>query len=451
MHSRPNSNNVRQRSNIAARDRGAVMPFVAIALPAIVAFMACSVDITRLAIATSRLQFAADAAAVHAYSFAARNDADTFWTDGVRTALINANGPAAIAWNQAPAGPKADYKDATWNTQVTFSDGDLEFVPNPADANEFFLRATARRDGDNSLQYLFLPLIRSVNAFTGSGPLPERYGSPYRTAEIIAQPAVRVGAGAPKSNTPSPYSFARYATFPLAISNTQFQSAALPGSGRTTYRIRLTESNTPAGQAQPPNGQLNAAFVNDSAGQLSGQYYGNASSASLDQLAGLFRYFQATTQANEVAPAAVERGSTLSAFDPADATFRARRRELADLLSRVPLNTYYIFPVLRTNPAFGNASNEVVGFAWLKLVRTTNPARTDFDIRVEVGDSLPVRNATTVVPLKVTSGAPYPAAPPPVMPFVNRVFSLNDNSISIRPRGVVLAPALSPRSTAPSS
>jgi hypothetical protein len=298
------NSNKEKRNGGARRERGTVIPFVVIGLPALVAFMAFSMDLTRTAITTNKLQFAADSAALYMYGFGARKDASGLQQGDILAAMDDVNGAGSKPWHRAPVGPKGDHTDTKWEDDVTFSGGDVQYVANPADSTELLLRVTARRDGDNALQYFFYPLVRAFGAVTGETQTLERYGSPYRIAEVIGQPAARIGAAPPKTQA-GPRSFAGYATFPLAISNDQFRNAV--NTSTNPFTVRLVNSATAAGAAQP--NELLGAFVNDAKSLSGGQYHGEgAGHLAIDQLRDLISYFDAVTESREHRPQAVERG-----------------------------------------------------------------------------------------------------------------------------------------------
>ena len=156
-------------------------------------------------------------------------------------------------------------------------------------------------------------------------------------------------------------------------------------------------------------------------------------------------YFAAPNNATSLPPTLVERGSQLATFDPAGVNFQARFPTLFGKLQQLPLGHFYILPVLSSDSTFSGRV-AVVGFARMQLVQVTNPSNGQLQLIFAIGESVPVRNAVAsegyaTIP-QMQAGNFMPAA---VAPFSARTFNPANNSVSARPRGVALAPALSPR------
>jgi hypothetical protein len=139
----------------------------------------------------------------------------------------------------------------------------------------------------------------------------------------------------------------------------------------------------------------------------------------------------------------VETGSQLNGFDPA-ALGRSLNGALR-LLALLPANGYYIVPVLQNDPSFA-APNKVVGFARLQLAITQPKA--GLLITATLADSVPLRNASSATGFSGIPGNAAQILPAPVPPFTPRTFDQNTKGVSVRPPGIVLAPAISPRQIA---
>jgi hypothetical protein len=240
------------------------------------------------------------------------------------------------------------------------------------------------------------------------------------------------------------------ATFPLAISNKQFAIASLSGQPLNSYTIDLVSSKVPGIGAA---GHIQGAFVNVY-GTGGTQYYGGGQgNVALNQLYGTLSYFSNFNGANALPPAVVERGSKLSAFDPSDPIYQQQAQTLLTTrVKTVPVSpaAFYILPVISDNPSFGGASNKVVGFARMALTAVNvdgNGVVTSF--KCTIGESYPMANAsvgTALASVPSVSGNSIPALQPAEQEFAPRIFDGASNSIAARPHGVVMAPALSPRS-----
>ncbi len=174
---------------------------------------------------------------------------------------------------------------------------------------------------------------------------------------------------------------------------------------------------------------------------------------ALNQLYGTLSYFSNANGANALPPAVVERGSKIAAFDPSDPIYQQQALSLLTArVKTVPIGpaAFYILPVLSDNPAFGGAVNKVVGFARMALTAVNvdgDGVVTSF--KCTIGDSYPMANTsvgTALASVPSVSGNPIPALQPGEQEFAPRSFDGASNSIATRPRGVVMAPALSPRS-----
>jgi hypothetical protein len=423
--------------------RGAILPFVVFTLLLSVAFLGLAADVMRTAHAASAIQYASQASALYSYQYAfTANGAlkSGRFEDNVLQELQVAGGAFGAAWNQAPAGPNG----TSTQTAVDFDVSDVTALKNPNDAGDYFLQVRARRDGTNGLTMFFLPAIFALNGALGL-PLPGnvRQANPFRTTEVILQPASRVGAGLSNGLAPvqADSRLIGSATFPLAI-------ASQPGQPITSYTIDLVSSNLP-GNAAPDH--MQGAFVNVyKAGGL--QYYGGGQgTVALNQLYGTLSFFSNANAANALPPGVVERGSKIFAFDPADPIYRQQAQLLLTArVKTVPIgpNAYYILPVISDNPIFGG-TNKVIGFARMALTAVnvdSNGVVTSF--KATLGESAPMANAsvgTALASVPSITGTSIPTLQSTEQEFAPRSFDGASNSIAARPRGVVMAPALSPR------
>jgi hypothetical protein len=422
---------------------GSILPFTAFALVLIACFVSFSFDIMRNVYAVRKLDYAAEAAALYAYSNATAFDG-SYSRTAAQANMSNALlGNATPPVNTAPAGPN-NWTDP-FESQVTFGAQDIAFNANPSDPTEILLQVTARRDGADALNMFFLPATYLGNILQGRNAPQDAYVTrPTRTEEIIGQPASRIGPGAPGNSTST--QFIGAATFPLAISNTQFSLAASPSETRTNYMIDLPTSAS-INSSPPAAGHLRGYFVQLRVDETSNPlYYDNAFSTSdMTKLLGLVAYFVSPNNPTSLAPDRVERGSQLATFDPAAANYQSRYLTLFSELQQLPLGHFYTLPVLASDSTFSGRTS-VVGFARMQLVQVTNPSNGQLQLIFAMGESVPVRNAVASegyasIP-QMQAGNFLPAT---VAPFTPRTFDAVNNSVAPRPRGVALAPSLSPR------
>jgi hypothetical protein len=398
------------------------------------------IDLMRDFEAHRQLQFAAQSAALFGLSQATQTDG----TYSIKNAQANISAAVVSAsqgnWNIAQFGPVNN----TWSKPVIIDSSNVQFVANPIDANEFFTQVTAGWNGNNALQQFFIPLF--FTSLSGkSVPNSVRFISTHSTVEVLGQPASRIGPGAPTTSVNQAITnFSGFASFPLAISNQQFVNIANPNQATTTYTVDLVSSTSVEFAGPAPPGHIKGCLVNLSSTGIGNNFYGNGQGdTAIDQLEGLLNYFGARAFVPTIAPAVVERGSQLNAFDPANPAFTNRANEISQTLLQLG-QRYYIFPVLASDPSF-TKTNTVVGFARLALGQITFTAGMPVAITITIGESVPLRNASSAtgfasIPTNTTN-----LMPAPVFPFGPRQFDTSSGGVSIRPRGIVLAPALSPR------
>lgn len=426
------------------------MPFVVFTLLVSIAFLGLAVDVMRTVHAASAIQYASQASALYSYQYAFNPNGTLKggrFEDNVLQELMVASGGTGAAWNQAPAGPNG----GTTQTPVDFDASDVNVLQNPNDPGDYFLQVRARRDGQNGLTMFFLPAIFAMNGALGL-PVPANVtrANPFRTTEVIVQPATRIGAGVSRDMFPiqADSRLVGSATFPLAISNKQFVIASQPG-GISNYKIELVSSKLPGSAAAD---HLQGCFVNVYKTGGTQYYGGGQGTVALNQLYGTLSFFANPNSANALPPAVVERGSKVFAFDPADPIYQQQAQSLLTArVKTVPTgaNAFYILPVISDNPIFGG-TNKIVGFARMALTGVnldSNGIVTSFN--ATIGEAAPMANAsvgTALATVPAVTGTSIPVLQPTEQEFAPRSFDGASNSIAARPRGVVMAPALSPRS-----
>ena len=435
---------IRNNSSVSARRRasqGSILPLVAFMLALVMAFIAFTADVMRTAYAAIKLQSGVESAALAAYSYGADLQ-NGFSQANVTDKLFDLSGSS---WNKAPAGPDSDA--GIFESPISFSSGDYSFINNPNDSGESFFRLKARRDGSDAIKLMFVPAIFAFNSWSGL-PVPSGTdtANTYRSTEVIAQPASRIGEGTPATGSLSTRDadLAGFAAFPLAISNEQFSTAASPLSSTTIYTIDLASNIAPP-PTPPAAGHIRGAFINLSPSGSTNNAYGQAQgSASVNELINLVDYFTSVPSAQALSPYVVERGSSLSVFDPEETSFKQLEAQVKAKLSLIPAGRFQIIPVLARNPAIGTGNNTVVGFARFRFVRIVDASTGKFLIQMEIGSSSLVRNASatnSLVSIPTVDGSLMPA---PVAPFSARNTGATGDQIGARPRGVVMAPSLSP-------
>ncbi|HEY9712644.1 MAG TPA: hypothetical protein V6C72_04195, partial [Chroococcales cyanobacterium] len=391
---------------------GSLMPFLAMSVITIMGGMALIVDIAQDFQTMRQLEFAAREVALYAYSYKA--DASLASQTQVSNRVLSAGNQG---WNRSLQGQGAKTNSFQ---PVTFGASDVSFITNGADENEQFLQVTARRDGAAGITQLFTPLL--YTNFHKAVPNSVRTLQTHRTVEVIGQPATRIGPGAPLSAAGNTRQgdFVRCCTFPVAISNQQFQTFVTKKSP-----VQITVVMQP----QPTTGSntANGAFVNLAPGSSGLSYYGTAQSNSdVEQLLGQLQYFGAaiTPPVATFAPAAVEVGSQLNVFDVTDPNFTQNQQKVAGALQQLSsTGQFLMMPVLASNPLPGG-QNRVLGFARVQLQGT----QTSTKITVNLGTSEVMLNATSgKSPMVTTSaGAPMPNV---AAPFLPRPVDLQTNSV----------------------
>jgi hypothetical protein len=451
--------------------RGAITPFIAMSVILMMGMLGVCIDLTRDFEAARQLKFAAQSAALYGLSLSVNADgtySQNTAINNIQTGILTAGNNA---WNVAQFGPpnnivSSNPQSGVSSEPVTFAAADVQFVNNTLDPSEFFMQLTARRQGADALQQYFLPLL--YTSFNGPAPQSARTFSTLRVVEVLGQPATRIGAGAPLTAQPGSREFELkgFATLPLAISYNQFAALTNPALTNNAYTIDLVTANTVGGAAAA--GHIKGCLVNVSTTGNPASFYGTATgAAAVNQLLGLLNYFGAQTPQPTIAPAVVERGSSLFAFDPAQLT-APQQAAVAQALTSVQQSSphgIYIIPVLQNDPNFANGAagpNQVIGFAHLQINGFTSANGVPTSVAISISDtagnslSVPVRNTTSAIMASITipTGTTQLMPPPPANsalltdPFFPRTYDPNANTVSVRPRGIVMAPALSPRQLA---
>lgn len=432
----------RKKQQHARSRRGAVLPFFVVGILLLMAFLSFATDVMRNFLAVQQLEFAAEAAALHAYAQSSNSDGtytNAEAMQNMQAALSTSSGVAP--WNIAQTGPQE--LTGPYESGVTVDSNDISFPQNPLDQQEILLRVTTRRQGQDALRFFFLPTIYAMDfMFGGQTPAASKSAEPYRTIEVMGQPASRIGAGAPRNGAQE--SLAGFAGLPIAISYAQFEQASSPSESNLNYQIDILDSTKPTPSLTA--GHIRGSFVNVTATGDNLTYYGDGQgNNSINQLVASWKYFWPTEDQTAMAPALLERGSQLSCFDIGDQAFQQRKQEVIDALKQVP-NRHFIVPVIESDPSAGTRK-KIVGFARFKLIRAVDTAGSNFDFVLQIADSVVLRNASSahsLASVPSNTGSIMPA-PPKEGPFDTRVYFPDQDGISQRPRGVVLAPVLSPR------
>lgn len=428
--------------------KGAVLPLVAFLLFVGFAFVGFSVDVMRSAYTSSCVRWGAEAAALGAYAQSLSSPGQSYSASAYQS-NINAALNQAAAWNTAPYGPDTSSSGlASVESPVHFESSDITFVPNPNNAdNDFFLQVRGRRDGSDSLLLYFLPLLYAFNGGGVQAQIPPglTQAHPQRVVEVVAQPATRIGAGAPRNASDlRAQQLAGFAVLPIAISNAQFAAiAGGNGSSPTTYTVDICGS-----QAGAQSGHIAAALVNATPSGSSLNYYGDTGVLGISQLSKNLAYFAPIQSANEIPSAVVENGSVLPVFDVSSALFQQNQQSVLTQLNKLAVQRSYIFPVIASNPSFSSgasaaAANTTTGFARLRVLSWPAVASGNMSFVVQLEESVPLPNASSANDTRSVPDS-FGQMPAPTAPFLPRTVTA-EGGLTTRSRGIVMAPALSPR------
>jgi hypothetical protein len=416
----------------------------------IIAFIAFAADVMRTVHANEAIQFASQASGVYAYQsmfFGDGRRKSGSPEDSVIASLQQTSGGSGTPWNLAPAGPR----NGIAQTPVSFDPSDVTVIANPDsnDPNDLFLQVRARREGDDALDMYFMPAVFAFSAWSGSSPPPNvGKATPFRVSEIITQPATRVGAG-PSSGASSAEpgaGFAGFAAFPIGISNNQFLTLAKTATAGTPITIDIVNSKKTSTTASNRPNHVSGSFIN-LYGTNGLNYYGEGvGNLAISQLNSTMQYFAGAPAGAVLAPAIVERGSMVAAFDAGDTTFISNSANIANAASRgISPFRFHAIPVLADDPKF-NQRNQVIGFARLELTRVIRDTTSgDMTITAILGESTPMLNTTIGTGLASVPAVNGNAIPPAVAPFLPRSFDPSANAVGGRLVGIVMSPALSPR------
>jgi hypothetical protein len=426
---------------------GVLMPFIGVCVILLMGAAGVVTDLMRNFQTVRELKFAAQTTALYALSLstAPAGPSGVYSNSSIQNAILTPSIPLS---NNAQIGPQQ--QNSLWTAPVAFAAGDIQFVPNPADISELILRLTARRQGATSVTQFFLPLL-----FTGlNSVLPQsiRTFDTVQTVEVLGQPATRIGAGPPPGQTAGTRAadLAGCAALPVAISYQQFSSlvAASQGSQAQSAVVDFVSSTSPV----PLAGHIPAAFINLSATGGGVNNYGVAQGqVALGQLQALLTYFTGLGSQTASPPASVECGSQVSAYDPADATFKSgqNQAQIVAIVNSLPAGNY-VLPVLAGNaPALAttksvNALNTVIGFAYIQLPKQ-NISTQPFSLNLTFIPSPPLRNASSAPGLVSWPLGTNNLMPAPQGPFAPRAYDSGTGGVIPRTPGVAMAPALSPR------
>lgn len=444
------------------------MPLMAFAMVFSFAFLAFVMDVMREITILAQMKHAAAACALDLLPFAALDEHGL--PDNIQ--VINSDGSfsstALSSMQQELARQNGESAGTVWNSALdpgigseTNPQSEIRILasdmvspsatnPNLNDRNDPILQVSARRRGGQAMELLFMPVRYTAELMSGNAvPDQARRQDLARTAEVVAQPAVRVGAAAAPfaGSSRSQLLFnGRIAAFPLAINYDDFKRLIQSNSSAASLNASLN-AKTPGSAQSPAASDLRAYFVNLKSGGTVGAYYFDAQSPqSIDQLTGLIEYFspQASGPKALELPAAVEQDSLLDRFAVAELSSDT---DFNQVLQTLPLDRCYIMPVVSENAAIASQCH-VVGFAFLKLRTLTNNSG-NISLQVELGESLPLPNASAgsrfrCIPAFDGSrmSALYDAAESVFKP---RDYDFANSSLSARPPGILLAPVLSPR------
>lgn len=452
--------------------QGYILPLAVFSLLTFFAFLACAFDVMRQFYCVQQLRFAARSAALDVMPFACIDAAGNPQNSplciasgvlGPETharlvrALNRTGGPNTTEANTAPSG---DPRDNTRPSQVPvqIEESDIRASANETeDASELILRVTARRTGDDSLHMMFLPAIFALNSLTG-GSVPAEARSRDQTGivEVIGQPATRIGPACPSDSSGQRNEAAyrgRLAVFPVALEYADFV-AALPATTAppSTVTIRVVDPGTSPPLKSAP--YLRSYFINNARGNSVSNYYSHCGSASsMDELIGLFKYFDrnvspAVPQATRL-PAAVESGVTIDRFSSGRTSFdNPDLRTILEDIRQTATNKCFVLPVVdRSDGTAPAALSTVRGFAFLKLLSLSELSPGLWQFVFEINESVVTLNASCSGGLRgIPSTAERMPAPPTSGPFHMRKLLPGTNILESRSRGIVLAPAVSPRS-----
>ena len=431
---------------------GGTLPLVVFSLSTTMAMLAVSADVMRTIHCASILQNSAQSAALFAIRGAFTEDGELKSGEpqsNIAQALTEVNGSSGSAWFAAPAGPSND--GSVVQTPIFFQPSDMSVSTNGnnGDTGDLLVTLKARREGSDGLKLKFLPLIYGFNSMLGQ-PVPQGIdqANPYRVAEVCLQPATRIGAGSlgssglVHSNFTNPRSCA---TFPVALSNVQWRTAAQLSQTNLIYTIKFAGSKS-GNSTSSPN-QISGCFVNLTASGNSDYYGAAAGSLAVSQL---YENLAAFSNESPASPSAVvEKDSRITAFDSNSQEFTSRAQQITARLNKtvsMQPGRFYILPVLEHNPII-NQKNRVIGFSRMSLIKAIfNSLDNSISLQMEIGQSRPMANAsvgTRLAAIPATTGAVIPPSDGSV-DFAPRAFT--QAGLAAMPRGMVMAPALSPRS-----
>ncbi len=435
-----------QRALRMRRQRGSILPVVVFALLFIFAFVSFAVDVMHEILTIQQMRFAARSAASSVLSVASI-DANGF---AQNSQVIDSTGKFT---SQAMSKMLNELSSVSGSNGVEFDATDLaQGSANSTSDKGPYLKVTARQHDNNATEFFFIPVRYAAGMMSG-GPAPGQDDLRVKlvqSAEVMCQPAIRIGPGAPSSSQTrrgQEIYTARLTSFPMVIDYDDFKRIISNAANNTNCVLQVAN---PGDAAITNSNVLRSYFVNEKQGGSVSNYYFDAQNPlRVDDLVGLVEYFNNTATAPQAVqiPAAVERGIQLDRFTKTV----LQNTDLLEVLGQVPLNRAYIFPVARVT---GGSLCEVQGFAFLKLTAIT-ASNTNCQFSVATGESVPVLNSSAGPSLKTIpqlDGSKLPAIyDRSNNPFAPRDFDATNNQMSGAAHGVVMAPTYSPRKPATNS
>lgn len=456
------------------------MPVVVFSIFVVLAFLGFCIDVMRQFHCVEKLRYAARAAALELLPYAsfdaAGNPDNVSLCDDsgamssnaaaqILAALNGSGGPNDSPSNSASAGDLSDTSKPAEQPvfiQETDVQSGLQIDSSAEDKNELLLRVIARRDGPDALQMMFLPVAYAMDFLAGSTIPPEALKRRQTgLCEAIGQPATRIGAAVPAGASGRRNQViyrGRLAVFPLALEYSDFV-AAMPvrGAPPEVLSVRVTDPGAAAASAGPAS-LVRAYFVNNAGGSSVNGYYSDAATpARFDELIGLVKYFDRSSSSPAPQavryPQAMENGVFVDCFSSDRTSFNnVDLRALLTQLRTTANNRCFILPVVQKRGAVPGASQtQVQGFAWLKLKGITESTPGSWSFSFEINESLALLNTSCSGGLRSIPAVTGERMPAPRIdgPFKMRRLMAGSNSPELRPRGVVLAPAVSLRALRP--
>ncbi len=444
------------------RQRGSVAPLLAFSLIFVFAFLAFVMDLMREVLEIQQMKHAARAAALAILPYASLDssgqlqnnsliDSDGSFTEtsmlSMKAELERIMQSELARVNQTITNPDPA-NQSSWLKELSFDPADLSAAPGSSQSQGPYLTLTARRSDQDRFSFLFFPVVYAAANLGGADSASTFNGVDLlQKVEVCMQPASKIGPGAPAESSGQKAAAifnARLCSFPLVLNYDDFKRFLQNSAAQTACTIHVKSA---AGSSQAnTNTDMRGYFANLRSGGSTGDYYFDAQSSSrIDDLLGLFDYFNKAPVSGKstVPPAALERGAQLDRFD-IEGFDDETNNNLTATLSQLPLNRSYILPVVHES---AGSICEVAGFALLRLSSFTKLDQ-EYSFSFTLSESLPVLNASagtmrSLPRLDGTQLAPF--ADRQTNPFLPRSFDPLNNVFSQGKAGLVMAPVLSPR------